>query len=196
MPAQLALDLFRELGNHTGQAQTHLCFAWLAGRQGCHAEALGHSRQSLTHSRTAGRRAGQARALNNIAWHLAEQNDYDQALAHCQQALTIVRELGDLHSQAHICDTLAHIYYHLGRYQQAVVCYQQSLDLFRATGDPYGEATCLRGLGDSLDAVGNAAAARQAWANALEILNQLDHPDADQVRARLRPAQRPEADSC
>lgn len=72
-------------------------------------------------------------------------------------------------------------------HQQATVCYQQALDRFRATSDPYGEGTCLRDLGDSLDAVGNTVAARQAWASGLEILNRLDHPDADQVRARLRP---------
>jgi tetratricopeptide (TPR) repeat protein len=181
----LALDLFSELGNHIGQAQTHLSLAWLAGTQGRHEEALGHSRQSLRHYQTEGRRAGQARALNNIGWHLAEQNDYDQALSYCQQALTIVRELGDLNSQAHTCDSLGYIYHRLGRHQQATTCYQQALDLFRATGDPYGEATCLGYLGDRHDAAGETSAARQAWTHALDILNQLDHPDADQVRARL-----------
>ena len=76
----LALELFTELGDPTGQAQAHLNLAWLAGVQGQHDEGLHHSRQSLSHYQAAGRPAGQARALNNIGWHLAERGDFGQAL--------------------------------------------------------------------------------------------------------------------
>jgi hypothetical protein len=51
-------------------------------------------------------------------------------------------------------------------------------------GNRYGEATSLAYLGDIYQAAG---AARRAWQHALDILDQLDHPDADQVRAKLRP---------
>jgi hypothetical protein len=40
-------------------------------------------------------------------------------------------------------------------------------------------------LGDAHHAAGNPDAARTAWRHALDILDQLHHPDADQVRARL-----------
>ena len=184
----LALDLFRELGNHTGQAQTHVNLAGMAGAHGRHGEGLDHSRLSLRHYAAAGSRIGQATALNNIGWNLAQLGDYDQALAHCQQALSTLRELGDRNSQAHTCDSLGYIHHHLGGHQQAIACYQQALDLFRATDDPYGEATSLSHLGDCHDAVCAAAAARRAWKQALDILSQLDHHDADQVRAKLQPA--------
>jgi tetratricopeptide (TPR) repeat protein len=183
----LALDLFRELGNHIGQAQTHVNLAWMAGAQGRHGEGLDHSRLSLRHYQAAGSREGQASALNNIGWHLAELSDYDQALGHCQQALSILRGLGDRNTQAHACDSLGYIYHHLGRHRQAIDCYQQALDLFRATSDPYGEATSLSHLGDNYDAAGETDAARRAWMHALDILGRLDHPDADQIRAKLRP---------
>jgi len=183
----LALDLFRELGNHIGQAQTHVNLAWMAGAQGRHGEGLDHSRLSLRHYQAAGSREGQASALNNIGWHLAELSDYDQALGHCQQALGILRGLGDRNTQAHACDSLGYIYHHLGRHRQAIDCYQQALDLFRATSDPYGEATSLSHLGDNYDAAGETDAARRAWMHALDILGRLDHPDADQLRAKLRP---------
>ena len=41
-------------------------------------------------------------------------------------------------------------------------------------------------LGDALDTTGDAGAARSAWQHALTILDHLHHPDADNLRARLR----------
>ena len=183
----LALDLFREAGRHAGQAHTHLNLAWLAGIQGREDEGLHHSRQSLRHYQATGCRAGQAKALNNIGWHTAKRNDYEQALACCQQALAIFRELDDRNSQAHTCDSLGYIYHHLGRHEQAIEWYREALRLFRATGGSYGEATCLSYLGDVHDVVGAGGEARRAWLQALDILDRLDHPDAGQVRAKLRP---------
>jgi len=182
----LALDLFSELGHLTGQAQTHVNLAWLAGAHGRHGEALEHSRQSLRHYQAAGSREGQASALNNVGWHFAELGDYAQALAYCQKALALVCELGDLSTQAHTWDSLGYIYLHLDRHQQAAECYQHAILLFSATGDLYGEATSLSRLGDVHDAVGAGGTARRAWLRALDIFSRLDHPDANKVRAKLR----------
>jgi hypothetical protein len=41
-------------------------------------------------------------------------------------------------------------------------------------------------LGDAYHAAGQLPQARQAWREALAILEDLNHSDADQVRARLR----------
>ena len=41
-------------------------------------------------------------------------------------------------------------------------------------------------LGDAYHAAGEPDHARQAWQEALAILEDLNHSDADQVRARLR----------
>lgn len=183
----LALDLFSDMGNRIGQAKTHLALAWVAGAQGRPEEALDHSRQSLWHYQDAGEPTGQAKALNNIGWHLAEQHDYAQALAHCQQALAIAQRLDDRNSQAHTSDTLGYIYHHLGSHQQAIECYQQALHLFSATGNSYSEAICLGYLGDVYEVVGDADGAHQAWTHALDILSRLNHPDVDQIRAKLRP---------
>jgi len=181
-----SLELATELGDHANQAHTHLSMAVLVGDQGRYGEALEHSRQSLRHYQAAGGRSGQASALNNISWYLAEHGDFDQALAYCQQSLAVVRELGNLNSEAHTTDTLGYIYRHLGHHRQAIACYQQALDLFRSTGDSYGEANCLSYLGDVYDDAGEVAAARHAWMQALNILSQLQHPDANQVRAKLQ----------
>jgi len=49
----------------------------------------------------------------------------------------------------------------------------------------YYETTMLVHLGDAYHAAGDLDHARQAWQEALAILENLNHSDADQVRARL-----------
>jgi hypothetical protein len=55
----------------------------------------------------------------------------------------------------------------------------------RELGHRYGEANTLMHLGDTHLAVGDPAAARQAWRSSLHLLDQLGEPDADLVRAKL-----------
>jgi len=57
--------------------------------------------------------------------------------------------------------------------------------LSREVGDRYNEAEALTHLGDVHRGVGDLPAARDAYRQAVEILTDLDHPDADGVRARL-----------
>jgi tetratricopeptide (TPR) repeat protein len=181
-----ALDLCGQAGDRVGQAHTHLKLTLLWGRRGRHAEALDHARQALDLYRAAGHRVGQANALNGIGWHHALLGDHQQALTSCEQALALFQELGDSCGQAETWDSLGYAHHHLGQHPQAISCYQHSLDLFRDLGDRYYEATILTHLGDTRHTAGNHEAARDTWQQALTILDQLDHPDADQVRTKLR----------
>ena len=58
--------------------------------------------------------------------------------------------------------------------------------MWRDTGDRFGEADTLTHLGDTYQAAGDPGAADRSWRDALAILDALDHPDAEQVRAKLR----------
>lgn len=68
---------------------------------------------------------------------------------------------------------------------RAVTCYEQSASLFRELSDRYYEADALINLGDTFDASGGPGMARDPWQEALNILDDLQHPRAAQVRARL-----------
>jgi hypothetical protein len=57
--------------------------------------------------------------------------------------------------------------------------------LYRAVGDRYFEADVLAHLGDSHRAAGNPAAAGDVWQHAFTILTQLNHPDVNEIRAKL-----------
>jgi hypothetical protein len=60
-----------------------------------------------------------------------------------------------------------------------------ALSLFRDTGGRSAEADTLTHLGDSRHASGELTQAREAWQQALAILEDIQHPDAAKVRAKL-----------
>jgi tetratricopeptide (TPR) repeat protein len=180
-----ALDLYRQAGDRIGQAETYYSLGYDLGRRGEFVEALDHYRQGLDLYRAAGHRRGWANSRNAVGWYLAHLGHYRQALADCRQALSVLQELGDLLGQANTCDSLGYIHRHLGNYAEAVTHYQQSVDLYRELGDRYDEAATLTDLGDTHHAAGNPDTARDAWQQALSILDDFNHPDAEQVRTKL-----------
>jgi hypothetical protein len=52
-------------------------------------------------------------------------------------------------------------------------------------GDLWGQAYCLIHVGDTHDLAGDVLGARETWQQALEMLGDLQHPDADRIRTRL-----------
>ncbi|WP_207311459.1 AfsR/SARP family transcriptional regulator [Lentzea alba] len=170
-----------------GQARTRRELARLSERQGDHDQALRHCRQALDLYRAAGHRHGQADVLSAIGWYQALLGDLDRALSSCREALVLLEELDDQDGQARTWDSLGHIRHHRGDHHDAIACYQRSLDLFRSLGDHHRIADVLVHLGDSHLAAGEPGRARRAWREALGLIEDLDHPDADAVRARLSP---------
>jgi hypothetical protein len=57
--------------------------------------------------------------------------------------------------------------------------------MFRELGDRFNEADVLAHLGDYHRDTGDPAAAIQHWRRALAILDELHHPNAAKVRAKL-----------
>jgi tetratricopeptide (TPR) repeat protein len=182
---QQAHHLYRALGDHAGQAYTHISVGMMFSRQGRHQEALHHTQQALDLYQATDNRAGQARALNNIGWYYIELGDYRKAITCCERALVLHREVGHRYDDAATWNTLAHAHGRLGHHQQAIDCFQQALHRQRKSGWRNGEAATLNSLGDTHHAIGDVDAARIAWQRALDILDQLNHPDANQIRTKL-----------
>ena len=61
-------------------------------------------------------------------------------------------------------------------------CYERALNIFQTVEDRWGEADTL---GDIRHATGELPQAREAWQQTLAILDDLHHPDAANVRAKL-----------
>src|SRR5690348_2118388 len=87
--------------------------------------------------------------------------------------------------EADIWDSLGLAHYHLGDHAESAACCQRALGLYREIGDRWAQAETLGHIGDTRLAAGQPDEARAAWEEALAILDDLHHPDAGQVRARL-----------
>lgn len=92
------------------------------------------------------------------------------------------------YGQANTLDSLGYAHHRLGEHAEAIDCFQRAVDLFRHIGDRHSEGITLHHLGDAHAAAGDRARAYAAWRPALEALEQLDDPDAETVRAKLKVA--------
>jgi DNA-binding SARP family transcriptional activator len=186
-----ALELYRQLGDRAGEGRAHICLGLICVEQGQYRESLSHSERALALYRSVSFGPGQARALNNIAWCYAQLGDYEQAIARCDQAIALAQEVGDEHGQAITWDSLGYAHHHLGHYSEAIACYQRSLSILEAEGDRFRQTNILTHIGDTHHADGQWQAARQAWQQALGILDDLHHPDAERIRAKLEAEAQP-----
>jgi tetratricopeptide (TPR) repeat protein len=182
-----ALGQFGELGDRVTQAVIHSSLSWLSERRQRPADMLSHARKAFELYATAGHRLGQVIILNDIGYSYAMLGDYHRALLYCERALAGVQELGEPGSEEPIWDSLGYIHHQLGHHDHAITCYERSIGLCRERADRYNEAITLDHLGDVHRSAGNVGAARRTWALALRILEEMDHPDGDQVRAKLFP---------
>jgi DNA-binding SARP family transcriptional activator len=179
------IELYGRLGDRDGQARAHMDLCNLRESQGRRADALDHAGQALSHSRASGNKAREAAALLNIGWLHALLGDYQQALDICREALAQCQELGSAYPEAAAWDNLGYVEHHLGNLSEAAACYQRSLAFFREIGDRYHQAVILDHLGDNSRAAGELDEAMNAWQQALDILDDLRRPDAENIRAKL-----------
>jgi tetratricopeptide (TPR) repeat protein/transcriptional regulator with XRE-family HTH domain len=179
------IALSRELGRNNIEARAHIDLARALELQDRYPEALSHAGQSLQLYRAAGHRSGEASALNTLGWCHAHLGAHHQALQDCQQALTLHRELGNRVGEANVLDSLGYIHLHLGHHAEAIACYKQAFEVHGEAGDLRDSAEILIHLGEAHQAAADPSAARVTWQQALAILDDLQHPDASEVRSKL-----------
>ncbi len=103
----------------------------------------------------------------------------------CREAAGIYADLGDRDGLAVAANHIGEALADLRDYPAAIASYQQAAGLFSALGDALGEVYCLFGIGDSQAAAGEPRAAASAWRRGLAVLGDADHPEAEEVRAKL-----------
>ncbi|MFG2030515.1 tetratricopeptide repeat protein [Streptomyces sp. NPDC048825] len=111
---------------------------------------------------------------------------FDEAIAVLEQALTVLRSIGDRWAEGIALDILGTAHHRLQRHDDAVAYFHQALDTHADIGNRSGEAHTLGNLGDVHLAADDPEAARTNWQQALAILEKVDHPDAEEIRGRLR----------
>jgi tetratricopeptide (TPR) repeat protein len=96
------------------------------------------------------------------------------------------RGRGDPLNEGATWDSVGYVLFHLGRFDEAITHIRTALRTIEGMAGGYYQTTMLVHLGDVYHAVGDLGQARQAWEQALAILEGLEHSDAEQVKARLR----------
>jgi DNA-binding SARP family transcriptional activator/tetratricopeptide (TPR) repeat protein len=182
---QRALELYETLGDYAGKAHAHRTLTWVLDQQGRYREGLEHAEQAVELFRIAGRLTGQARSLNAVGWFHLQLGDPEQGLRECQHALDMQGEIGDRFGQADTLDSIALAYTFLGRYDEAIADYKQALQMYQEFGDRYYEAGTLDSLGDTYLAADDLESAAKAWRDAVAILDELDLPEAAELRTKL-----------
>jgi tetratricopeptide (TPR) repeat protein/transcriptional regulator with XRE-family HTH domain len=171
-----------------GEANAHLNLAALGVQQERFGDVNDHALQALELYRRAEHRRGEGIALNSLGYGYALAGDLPKALRYCTEALAVNNETDHRKLSAHTYDSLGYIYSQLHEFDKSAGCYRDALMLFREFGDRYSEADALINLGDVARDRGDGSAAKEAWLNAAAILDDMDHPRADQVRERLATA--------
>jgi tetratricopeptide (TPR) repeat protein/transcriptional regulator with XRE-family HTH domain len=179
------LALYRQLGDRFGEAKAHQGLARVAHRYRRYADALRHAEQAQSTYQAIGHKAGEAEALNTIAWNHIHLGNYQQARACCRRALTLNAETGNRRIEGALWDTLGYAEHHLGNLAEAATCYHRALGVAREAGDRWGEAEILSHLGDAQHASGDLPRARESWEQAIAVLDDLGHPNADKLRAKI-----------
>jgi len=183
-----ALSIFEAQENVPDQARSHLHLAVVARWDGRSEDCLAHNERAEGMYRRLGPgyEFGLAIALNNLAEQYGILGEHDRAVELCRQSLDLWIELDEPHAQANCHDTLGYSTFRRGEHDQAFEHFQRAIDMFRELGDGINQAASLTRLGDAHAALHDRDAARAAWSQALTLLQELNQPDADELRAKLR----------
>jgi DNA-binding SARP family transcriptional activator/tetratricopeptide (TPR) repeat protein len=188
-----ALVLLIGTSDPDGQAVTHRYLAYLANVRRRHDEALGHYLRASALYRLTGRRGGEGSVRNEMGWTYLATGALSEAREQCEQAIALNRQIGHRGGEAAAWDTLGSAYERAHDRQRALTCCQRALELYRDIHDRSMEADTLAHIGSLHSQAGDRAGAERAWRDALAILEELDHPDAEGVRARLAEVAAPKA---
>ncbi|MFF3752459.1 BTAD domain-containing putative transcriptional regulator [Streptomyces sp. NPDC002018] len=192
-----ARELFAEIRDPPGEGRTERYLAFLANMRGAYREALDHYVRADSLYASAGHRGGGRAAIaNEVGWTHILLGEPREALDECRRAVRLARQSGNRNVEAAAWDSIGVAHHRLGQRERALEAFGHALDQYREISDAYLTADTLVHIGDAHAAAGAGPAAQAAWQEALGILEAVGHPEAGDVRARLRrtagrPAGRP-----
>ncbi|MFD8379515.1 tetratricopeptide repeat protein [Streptomyces sp. NPDC059679] len=170
--AEQALDLFRALGDRSGEANA----LWDLGRVrlgGDYAGAAELFEQALDVFRALGDRLGEANALRELGRVRWLMGAYTGVTELAEQALDLFRALGDRNGEAGSLRDLGRVLWLTGDYVGAAGLAEQALDLYRVLGNRLGEANALPELSQVRQLMGDYVGAAGLAERALDVCRDL-----------------------
>jgi DNA-binding SARP family transcriptional activator/tetratricopeptide (TPR) repeat protein len=180
-----ALRLYRERDDARLEAHALIYLGQIALERGQIDKGVAITRQAVQLCQEIGEQLGLGAALANLTEAHYELGEYQHARDLSRQALEVAGQTGDREAAIYPWLTLGNIERDTGAITQALNCYGTAARLSREVGNILKLATALTQLGDAQDLMGHRPAAERSWREALAILTDLDHPDADGLLRRL-----------
>jgi len=189
-----ALNLRRRTGDKGSEASILNSLACDLFYQERFGEAIEYLWPALAIHTSRGEKPQVGIVLNNIGHALLGLRRPGEALGYLDRALEIRQSTGNRYGQGLTESTLGDACRELGRFEDAVEHYEQAKAALEETArDHADQADVLYGLGISLDALGRADQAREAWLTAVRIFDRYSDPRAAELRERMAGPQEPEA---
>ncbi|MEU9456902.1 BTAD domain-containing putative transcriptional regulator [Streptomyces sp. NPDC048277] len=181
-----SMTLYQEVNDPIGGAMTlgNLGNLYLQTNQ--LTKAIECTRESLVVIRDTGDTWSEGISLANLGDAYQRLGRFDEALTHLQEALTVLQAIGDRWVEGVTLDVLGMVHHRLGHHDNAIETYYQAIEAHRDVGNRWGEGHTLRHLGDLHQKTDEPDAARTIWQQALTLFEELDHPDAEEMRNKLR----------
>ncbi|WP_236809164.1 tetratricopeptide repeat protein [Amycolatopsis albispora] len=174
------LALFAETGTRTSEGYALGILGGALRCLGRYEEALERLDQALAVSRETGGRINEGVALKHRGDVHRDLGHHDDAASCLGEALAIARECADRGVESRVLNSLGSLALARGEAAEAARFFRDALEIAVETGCVGDQAAAHHGLGE-------ATGEREHWEHALARYAEMGVPEADEVRARLRP---------
>ncbi len=167
--AQVALDIFEETGNRSGQISVLNAIGGVYSQVGQFDKALEYQHRALVVVEESGEKIYMARLLNNIGSIYCRLNQFDQSLDYHLRALTVSEEANDRVGVADILNNISVVYHALGHYETALKYLMRALPIYQEVNNQQGTSSTLGNIGLNYQLLGKYNEALQHIVASLEI---------------------------
>ena len=165
---RLALEIFRAIGDESGEAVALGNLGFSALSQGRYDEAVELCQEVVQACRRVGNLRGEAIGLFNLGYGCTQLGRFAEAIRDLTAALELFRRIDDPRMEAAICAALGNVRVRMSEYGQALLWHRRALDLARVVGDFDLEAECLNDMADGVRAAGDRQQSASLYADALQ----------------------------
>ncbi|GIM92838.1 tetratricopeptide repeat protein [Paractinoplanes toevensis] len=187
-----ALALVEGAGDVAGVAECRFILSYLWWLQGDQERALAEAGTALELFGTLDDPIWEGKAALAVGWYHAQRGEPRTALTHFGRALALQQRSGDWENEAITRDALGLLHLFTGEQDHAARHFEEGLRLARKIDNPVLEAQILAHLGDQHEALHDPDSAGERRRQAYEILADLGHPQAADLRRKLAPASSPD----